>query len=144
MNKLILAAALAATFTTAPAFAASLNASEVQAKLSAAGYTQVFELERDDGIWEADVIRADGRMSEVIIDASNGEIFDPHSDRPMLDAAQILTLARKAGLTHIESVERDGATWTLEARNARNQRVDVRMSGHDGRIISTQRDNWWD
>ncbi|WP_367347232.1 PepSY domain-containing protein [Stenotrophomonas bentonitica] len=144
MNKLILAAALAATFTTAPAFAASLNAAEVQAKLSAAGYTQVMELERDDGVWEADVIRADGRLAEVIVDPSNGEIFDPLSGRPMLEAGQILGLAGKAGLTKIESVERDGATWTLEARNARNQRVDVRMSGHDGRIISTQRDNWWD
>lgn len=144
MNKLILAAALAATFTATPAFAKTLNAADVQSRLTAAGYTQVHELERDDGVWEADVTRADGRFAEVIIDPGTGEIFDPYNNRAMLDAGQILTLAGKAGLTKIESVERDGATWTLEARNARNQKVDVRMSGHDGRVISIQRDDWWD
>lgn len=144
MNKLILAAALAATFAATPAFAKSLDAADVQARLTAAGYTQVHELERDDGVWEADVTRADGRFAEVIIDPATGEIFDPYSDRAMLDAGQILTLAGKAGLTKIESVERDGATWTLEARNARNQRVDVRMSGHDGRVISMEREGWLD
>lgn len=144
MKKLILAAALATAFTAAPAFAADLSAADVQAKLRAAGYTQVHELERDDGVWEADVTRADGSVDDVIIDPATGEIFDPRDGRALLDAGQILALAGKAGLTRIESVERDGATWTLEARNARNQRVDVRMSGHDGRVLSSRRDGWWD
>jgi formamidase len=39
MNKLILAAALATAFTTAPAFAADLSAADVQAQLRTAGYT---------------------------------------------------------------------------------------------------------
>lgn len=144
MNKLILAAALAATFTVGPAVAATLSATDVQATLRAAGYTQVHALERDDGVWEADVTRADGALVDVIIDPANGEIFDPRSGRALLDAGQILALAGKAGLSRIESLDRDGATWTLEARNARNQRVDVRMSGYDGRVISTQREEWWD
>lgn len=144
MNKLITAAALAVAFVSTPALAAELSAADVQAKLRAAGYTQVRELERDDGVWEADVTRADGSMDDVIIDPANGEIFDPRSDRAMLDAGKILALAGKAGLSRIESIERDGATWTLEARNARDQRVDVRMSGYDGRVLSTRRDGWWD
>ncbi len=144
MNMLILAAALTATLTAAPAFAAPLSAADVQARLSKAGYTQVHELERDDGVWEADVTRADGSVVDVIVDPANGEIFDPRSDRAVLDAGQILALAGKAGLSRIHSLERDGATWTLEARDARNQRVDVRMSGYDGRVITRQREDWWD
>jgi hypothetical protein len=148
MNKLILTATLTATLATtllaAPTFAAELGAAQVQAKLHAAGYAQVLELERDDGLWEADVRRADGSVEEVIIDPASGEIFDPRSDRALLDAGQVLALAEKAGFRQIESFERDGATWTLEARNARNQRVDVRMSGHDGRVLSSKRDGWWD
>ncbi len=144
MNKLILAAALVTTLVSTPAMAAELTAADVQAKLRAAGYTQVHELERDDGLWEADVTRADGTFEEVIVDPATGEIFDPRGSRALLDAGQILDLAGKAGFTRIESFERDGATWTLEARNARNQRVDVRMSGHDGRVLSSKRDGWWD
>lgn len=144
MKKLIAATALAAALVSTPVLAATLSAADVQSKLRAAGYTQVHELERDDGVWEADVTRADGSIDEVIIDPATGEIFDPHGSRAVLDAGQILTAAGKAGLTRIESIERDGATWTLEARNARNQRVDVRLSGYDGRVLSTQRDGWLD
>lgn len=144
MNKLILAAALATALVSTPAFAAELSAADVQAKLRAAGYTQVQELERDDGLWEADVTRADGSFEEVIVDPATGEIFDPRSTRALLDAGQILAVAQKAGFRQVESFERDGATWTLEARNARNQRVEVRMSGHDGRVLSSKREGWWD
>ena len=112
--------------------------------VGAAGYTQVHELEHDDGVWEADVTRKDGTVDEVIIDDTQGEIFDPRDGRAVLDAGQILALAGKAGLTQIESIERDGATWTLDARNARNQRVEVRMSGYDGRVLASKRDGWWD
>jgi len=144
MNKLILAAALATALVSTPALAAELSAADVQAKLRAAGYTQVHELERDDGLWEADVTRADGSFEEVIVDPATGEIFDPRSPRALLDAGQILAVAQKAGFRQVESFERDGATWTLEARNARNQRVEVRMSGHDGRVLSSKREGWWD
>lgn len=144
MNKLILTAALAAALVAPPAMAAELSAADVQAKLRAAGYTQVLELERDDGLWEADVTRADGSFEEVIVDPVKGEIFDPRSGRALLDAGQILDRAGKAGFRQIESFERDGATWKLEARNARDQRVEVRMSGHDGRVLSSKREGWWD
>lgn len=144
MNIPMLTAALTAALFSAPAFAADLTAAEVQAKLRAAGYTQVHELDREDGVWEADVTRADGTVDEVIVDPSNGEIFDARGGRTVLDAGQILALAGKAGFQKIESFEREGATWTLEARNARNQRVDVRMSGYDGRVLSSRRDGWWD
>ncbi|MEG2804041.1 PepSY domain-containing protein [Stenotrophomonas sp.] len=144
MKTLILPLALATSLLAAPAFAAPLGAAEVQAKLRAAGYAQVHELEREDGLWEADVSRADGSFEEVFVDPATGEIFDPRSNRALLDAGQILARAEKAGFSQIESFERDGATWKLDARNARNQRVEVRMSGHDGRVLSSKREGWWD
>lgn len=144
MKTLMITAALAAAFTTAPALAAELGAAEIQTKLRAAGYTQVHELERDDGVWEAEVTRADGSRDDVIIDPAKGEIFDPANGRTVLDAGQILALAAKAGYTKITEVDRDGATWQLDAHNNKNQRVDVRMSGYDGRVLSSRRDGWWD
>ncbi len=144
MNIRTLAAGLALALVATPALAADLSAADVQAKLRAAGYTQVHQLEREDGLWEADVTRADGSVDEVIIDPANGEIFDPRGNRSVLDAGQILALAQKAGYTQIESFEREGATWALEARNARNQRVEVRLSGYDGRVLSSKRDGWFD
>jgi uncharacterized membrane protein YkoI len=143
MKTLMIATALAASLSTAPVLAADLGAADVQAKLRAAGYTQVHELERDDGMWEAEVTRADGSRDEVLIDPAKGEIFDPANGRTVLDAGQILDLAAKAGYTRITEVDRDGATWSLDATNRNNQRVDVRMSGYDGRVLSSRRDGWW-
>lgn len=144
MKTLMIATALAASFATAPVLAAELGAAEVQTKLRAAGYTQVHELERDDGMWEAEVTRADGSRDDVLIDPAKGEIFDAANGRTVLDAGKILDLAAKAGYTRITEVDRDGATWSLDAYNRNNQRVDVRMSGYDGRVLSSRRDGWWD
>ena len=143
MKTLMIAAALAASVASAPVMAAELGAAEVQAKLRAAGYTQLHELERDDGMWEAEVTRADGSRDDVLVDPVKGEIFDPANGRAVLDAGQILALAAKAGYTRITEIDRDGATWSLDAYNRNNQRVDVRMSGYDGRVLSSRRDGWW-
>ena len=40
-----------------------LGMAQVEQTLRKAGYTQIHEIERDDGLWEADVSRADGRFS---------------------------------------------------------------------------------
>ena len=77
-----------------PALAAPLtNAAAVEHALRAAGYTQIHDLERDDGLWEADVSRADGVFAEIYVDPANGEIFDAHDGRPLLDSAAILQRA---------------------------------------------------
>ena len=128
-----------------PALAAPLtNAAAVEQALRAAGYTQIHDLERDDGLWEADVSRADGVFAEIYVDPANGEIFDAHDGRPLLDSAAILQRAAAHGLKDVRKLERDGATWKLEARDARNHAVEVRLSGVDGRVLHSQREYWWD
>ena len=120
------------------------SASAVQAKLKAAGYTQVHELERDDGLWEADVTRPDGRFAEVRVDPATGEIFDARDGRPVLDSAAILTHAQRHGLKDIHKLKRDGALWEVEARDAAGRPVKARLSGIDGRLVHSERERWWD
>lgn len=120
------------------------SAADVAQRLQAAGYTQIHEIERDDGMWEADVTGADGRFSEILLDPRTGELFDAHDGRACLNAGQVLAKAASHGLRQVHDLERDGATWTLEARNAQNQAVEVRLSGIDGRILHTEREYWWD
>ena len=155
IKSLALAAATAALLTatavpaqnaqpTQTAQTAPLGLAQVEQALRAAGYSRIHEIEKDDGLWEADVTRDDGRFREVFIDPRNGEIFDEFDGRSQLTVEQLLAKAKEHGLRDVHSLERDGATWKLEARNARNQDVDVRLSGHDGRILHTERDGWLD
>lgn len=144
--SLITAASVAALLGTAAltAHAAPLGLAQVEQKLRDAGYSRIHEIEKDDGLWEADVTRDDGRFREVYVDPKTGEIFDELDGRSQLSIDQLLAKAKEQGLREIHSVERDGATWKLEARNARNQKVDVRLSGHDGRLLASERDGWLD
>lgn len=137
--------ATALMLTAGTALAAPMNtAADVQQRLQAAGYTQIHEIEREEGMWEVDVTRADGRFSEVLVDPRTGELFDAHDDRALLSAEQVLAKAASHGLQQVHDLERDGATWTLEARNGQHQAVDVRLSGIDGRILHSEREYWWD
>ena len=144
--SLVATAALATVLGTAAvaAHAAPLGLPQVEQKLREAGYSRIHEIEKDDGLWEADVTRDDGRFREVYVDPKTGEIFDEFDGRAQLGIDQLLAKAREQGLRDVHSVERDGATWKLEARNARNQKVDVRLSAHDGRILVSERDGWLD
>lgn len=80
-------AAAAAVFALAgaPVLAAPLNMTQAQGKLHDAGYT-IHEVEKSDGLWEADVTRKDGRFVEVYIDPKTGEIFDEFDGRSVIDA----------------------------------------------------------
>ncbi|MHC1669035.1 PepSY domain-containing protein, partial [Stenotrophomonas maltophilia] len=133
MLKSLTLATVAVLAIAPAAHAASLGMAQAEQALRKAGYTQIHEIEREDGLWEADVSRADGRFSEVYVDPKTGEIFDEHNGRALLPTEQVLAKAQSQGLREIHSLERDGATWSLEARNARNQKVEVRLSGYDGR-----------
>jgi len=126
------------------AYAAPLGLAQVEQKLRDAGYSRIHEIEKDDGLWEADVTRDDGRFREVYVDPKTGEIFDEFDTRAQLGIDQLLAKAKEQGLRDIHSIDRDGATWKLEARNGRNQEVDVRLSAFDGRILVSERDGWLD
>ena len=119
------------------AFAQSQGIQDIQAKLQAAGYTEVRDIEFDSGLWEAEVRRADGRWGEVSLDPTSGEVFDAKDGRAMMDARGIAEALEAAGYTEISDLDRDGALWEAEARGADGQRVELRLSGHDGRVLNS-------
>ncbi len=59
---------------------ASLSEADVRAKLSAAGYTQVDDVEFDDGLWKADARTAQGTRVELRLDPQTGEVVGREAD----------------------------------------------------------------
>lgn len=53
---------------------ASLSEADVRAKLSAAGYTNVHDVEFDDGVWTAEADDANGREVELTLDPDTGRV----------------------------------------------------------------------
>ncbi len=136
MKAIVLLSVPAIVFAAAAA-AQSGAAADMQAKLQAAGYSEVRDIEFDSGLWEAEVRRADGKWAEVSIDEATGEIFDPAAGRAMLDARSVAEALETAGYSEISDLDRDGALWEAEARGSDGQRVELRISGYDGRVVSS-------
>lgn len=59
---------------------ANLSKADVEAKLAAAGYHDVHDLEFRNGVWEAEAENESGKDFELRIDAANGNIISKRKD----------------------------------------------------------------
>lgn len=136
-KKTLIALALGplAFVATAAIAKAVSGPADVEAKLQAAGYSDVKDIEFDSGLWEADVRRPDGRWADIAVDPSTGEIFDSRDGRTVIDVRTLTDTLAAAGYTEITDLDRDGALWEAEARDSSGQRVELRVSGIDGRVL---------
>jgi hypothetical protein len=58
----------------------NLSEADVRARLSAAGYTAVGDVEFDDGMWEARAEDAQGRRMKLVIDPAEGRVVGESRD----------------------------------------------------------------
>ncbi|HET6395313.1 MAG TPA: PepSY domain-containing protein [Pseudoxanthomonas sp.] len=57
-----------------------LGAEDIKARLTAAGYSKVHDVDYDDGIWKAEAERPDGQNVEVRLDPKDGRILGVEND----------------------------------------------------------------
>lgn len=58
----------------------TLGEADVRAKLSAAGYSKIHDVEFDDGVWTADAEDANGRDLKLTLDPETGEVVGKDRD----------------------------------------------------------------
>ncbi|MFC4729070.1 PepSY domain-containing protein [Coralloluteibacterium thermophilus] len=143
MHKRLLALLVAGAFASGAALAqtpasGSMTASEVRQALTEAGYTEVRDVEFDDGLWEADATSGDGRRIDVRLDPATGKIY-PDTATSALTADDIKASLTAEGYANVRDVEFDDGLWKAEAdRNGR--KVELRLDPEDGRVV-TERDD---
>ena len=64
----------------AEALVSTLSEDDVKAKLSAAGYSKVHDVDFDDGVWKAEAERADGNDVEIHLDPKDGHVLHVEND----------------------------------------------------------------
>lgn len=110
---------------------------EVRAALTAAGYTDIEDLEFDDGMWEADA-RRDGRSVDLRIDPRTGNIF-PEDGRSALTEGEVRASLEAAGYQRIRDIEFDDGMWTADAEMD-GVDYDVRLHPETAEVVSRERD----
>lgn len=139
-RRAALAAAGAALVAAVPALAQeSLTEAQVRAKLEAQGYTNVHDVEFEDGVWTADAHSADGKRVDVSIDPRTGKIY-PDRQVAQLSREDIKARLAAAGYTKVHDVEMDDGVWKAEARDPQGKAVEVRLDPSTGEVIGSGRD----
>lgn len=136
----VLAIALAAASGAAFAQQAQgLTEPQVRAQLEAQGYTNINDVEFDDGMWEADATSADGNRVELRLDPKSGKIY-PDERVSNLSEADVKAKLAAAGYTNIHDVDYDDGMWKAEGDDPAGKDVEVRIDPQDGRIIGKDKD----
>ena len=136
------ALAMAATMLVAalPAMAQdALTAAEVRAKLEAQGYTNVNDVEFEDGVWTADARSADGNRVDVSIDPKTGEVY-PDEQVATLGEADVEAKLVAAGYANVHDIKFDDGVWKAEAEDAQGKDVELRLDPNTGKVIGKARD----
>jgi hypothetical protein len=108
---------------------------QVVAHLQAAGYLNVFDVDLDDGLWEAKVRKPGAPWREVAVDPGNGRIYDGAATRSV-DALNVVSEVVAANdYTMLELAEPDGALWEVEATNTQGQCVSLRVDPMSRSIV---------
>lgn len=116
-----------------------LSAADVVQRVEQAGYTDVRDVEFDDGLWDVEATSADGRRVELHIDPASGEILDP-ATAPRLTAADVANRLQAQGYSNVRDIEFDDGRYEVEATDPSGRDVDLKVHPGDGRILSQDDD----
>ena len=137
-----LALATVLAFAAGPACAVDrgqdgMSESDVRSVITAAGHTDIDDLDRDDGLWEADA-RRDGRRIELRIDPRTGTVY-PEDARTSLTEADVRAGLEAAGYERIRDVHFDDGMWEADAEQG-GVDYDLFMDPETGEVVARKRD----
>lgn len=141
MKRYLLALALAAC--VAPVAAQtdqrSLTEHEVRERLAERGYTQVNDLDFDDGMWRADARSADGNRVQVALDPRDGRIY-PNEQVAQMSKRDVRASLSAAGYTGIHDVDYEDGMWRAKAEDPGGRDVKLQLDPRNGRIVGIDKD----
>ena len=112
---------------------------QVRALLTENGYTNIDDIEFDDGLWKADATSADGKRIDVRINPANASIMT-NALVSRFSEADIRARLTDAGYTDIHDVEFDDGVWKAEADNNVGNDVEIHLDAATGEIIHVEND----
>ena len=130
--------------------AGSLSAAQVIERLTAAGYTNIRDVEFQDGFWEAEATASNGDRVELVLHPLTAAVLqsrldNDHDNTPpvgagVMTADTIRAALTSRGYTRIRDVEFDDGYWEAEATNSAGVRVDLVIDPVTGVVVRETRD----
>jgi len=139
---IVLAAALAfvaGTACTADPGQHDLGERQVRDALAAAGYTDIDDVEFDDGMWQAEARREDGRRIDLRLDARTGGIY-PEDGTTALSIADIKASLTAAGYGRGHDIRFDDGLWQADAFDSDGVEWELYLDPGNAALVGRERD----
>ena len=111
----------------------------VRAHLLANGYTNINDVEFEEGVWTADATTKDGSHVEVTLDAETGKII-PDEGIATVGRTQVLANLTALGYTHLHDVDFENGVWKVEGHDPTGADVEVKVDPNTGKVLGTKMD----
>lgn len=131
----ILTFALAACASISALAQDTMTPSEVSSRITAQGFTDVRDVEFEDGLWEARARSAEGDKVKVHLDARTGTVY-PNEGGPQLAEKDLRVLLAAAGYTNVHDVKYRHGLWEADADGPDGTDLDLKMDPVSGAVIS--------
>ncbi|MBL8257080.1 MAG: PepSY domain-containing protein [Pseudoxanthomonas mexicana] len=112
---------------------------QVRALLSEKGYTNVDDLDFEDGQWETDATSANGERVDVRVNPATGDVVAEKLVSNLSENDVKAKLAA-AGYSKIHDVDFDDGVWKAEAERADGNDVEIHLAANTGEIVHVEND----
>ena len=110
-----------------------------RALLAEKGYTNIDDLDFEDGMWETDATSANGDRVDVRINPATGDVMAEKLVSNLSENDVKAKLAA-AGYSKIHDVDFDDGVWKAEAERADGNDVEIHLAANTGEIIHVEND----
>lgn len=135
-TALLLALAVAGA---AQAQTPGLTEAQVRQLLTEQGYSNLADLDFEDGMWQAEATSADGNRTDVRVDPASGQVFTD-TQVSNLSENDIKAKLIAAGYAKVHDVEFDDGLWKAKVERSDGKNVQVQLSPKDGAVLNAEND----
>ena len=111
----------------------------VRAHLLHHGYTNINDIEFEEGVWTADATSPDGSLVEVTLDAATGKII-PDEGVATIGRAAVIANLTALGYTAIHDIDFENGVWKVEAKDKAGVDVELKVDPNTGKVLGTEMD----
>lgn len=114
-----------------------LSIEQVIAKVKEQGYSDISEIEREDGRYCVEARDAEGKRVEIYVDAKTGEIVEKDkNDKADLSKDEVIAKLKEQGYPEVSKIERERERdqyWVM-ASDADGKRFELHVNAKTGEI----------
>lgn len=116
-----------------------LTEAQVRQLLTEQGYSNLADLDFEDGMWQAEATSADGNRTDVRVDPASGQVFTD-TQVSNLSENDIKAKLIAAGYAKVHDLEFDDGLWKAKVERSDGKNVQVQLSPKDGAVLNAEND----